>query len=79
MRALLDQGEWEEGEKLLDMALAEVPFQEEQYCLADLLRLKGLCLQHRGHAPEAGEHGRRAAALAEEQGAAGLLGLFAAA
>lgn len=76
-RALLDQGEWEEGEKLLDVALAEAPGQEEQYCQSDLLRLKGICLARRGQTGEAGDHGRQAVALARTQGATGLLDLFA--
>lgn len=71
--ALIEHGDWQEAERLLDTALREVEFQEEQYCLADLLHLKGLCLDRQGLAPQGDEHRRRAIALAQRQGASGLL------
>lgn len=73
VHALLTCGEWDEAEKLLDVALREVEFQEEQYCLADLLQIKGKCLERRGETCAAQEIRRRAAGLAGEQAAQGLL------
>lgn len=78
VRALLALGEWQEAEKLLDTALREVESLEEQYCVADLIWLKGECLDQRGARAEAQEHRRRALALAREQGAQGLLRQFVA-
>ena len=78
VQALAARGAWQEAEKLLDTTLREVEFQEEQYCLADLLRLKAECLDRRGLAHEADEYRRRGLALARAQGAQGLLGRYAA-
>ena len=67
--ALLAQGASVEAERLLDTALCEIEHQEEQYCLPNLLRLKGLCLAERGQEQEAREHHQRALELASQMGA----------
>lgn len=76
IHSLLASGEWQEAEKLLDVALREVEFQEEQYCLADLFRLKGECLEKRGLIDEGRNHYLRGLAVAREQGAPGLCERF---
>lgn len=76
IHALLALNEWEEAEKLLDIALREVEFLEEQYCVADLLRLKGECLDRRGLTSDAREFHERGLALARRQGAKGLVARF---
>lgn len=76
VRALLSLDEWQEAEKLLDTALREGEFLEEQYCLGDLMWLKGECLEKRGAADEAQAYRERAVDLATRQGALGLLRQF---
>lgn len=72
VRALLAQDEWQEMERLLDTALREVEYLEEQYCLADLIWLKGRCLEKRGADDEARMHYRQARDIALRQEASGL-------
>lgn len=71
--ALLARNEWEEAEKLLDIALREVEFLEEQYCVGDLLRIKAKCLEKRALFAEAQGFYKQALALAEQQGAKGVI------
>lgn len=76
LHGLLAREEWHEVEKLLDFTLREIVNQEEQYCLADLLRLKSRCLARRGLDDEAREYAVKARDLAAEQNAAGLSARF---
>jgi DNA-binding SARP family transcriptional activator/tetratricopeptide (TPR) repeat protein len=72
LHGLLARSEWQEMEKLLDVSLREIEFLEEQYCLADLLWLKGRCLERRGEDDAARLHYRKARNLAARQEALGL-------
>lgn len=71
--ALLEMNEWGEAEKLVDIALREVEFLEEQYCVGDLLRIKAKCLEKRALFAEAQEFYSQGLALAKQQGAKGLI------
>jgi DNA-binding SARP family transcriptional activator/tetratricopeptide (TPR) repeat protein len=70
--ALIASGEWTAAEKLLDIALGEIEDHEEQYCRAELLRLKAACLEQRGLGDAAQALRRQGLALVQQQGARGL-------
>lgn len=74
-RALLAQQAWAETEALVDVTIAEAVRHEDEYCLADILWIKGECLQQRRDG--AGEsHFQQAEAMAAVQQARGLLQRF---
>lgn len=74
--ALMVQGAWGEAESLIDLTIAEADFNEDLYCLPDLLWRKGECLSRRGSADEAASCFVRASELARAQQAVGLLARF---
>lgn len=74
--ALMVLGEWDEAESLLDLSVAEADFNEDLYCLPDLLWRKGACISRRASADEATPYFVRASELARAQQAAGLLMRF---
>jgi len=76
VHALVEQGEWAEAERLLDVSIREADFNEDQYCLADLFWLKGRCLNKRGRVDEAQASLSQARELAQTQQAVGLLTRF---
>lgn len=76
VRALAAQGEWGEAEKLLDLTIREADQHEDQYCVADLIWLKGECLAERGDEAAARRQFAAARKLATGQGALGLLARF---
>lgn len=65
-----------EAESLVDLTITEADDNEDQYCLADLLWQKAVCLQRRGEHSEAKKFRRRARDLARKQKALGLLARF---
>ena len=76
--ALMVQCEWGKAESLIDLSIAEADFNEDLYCLPDLLWRKGECLGRRASAEEAAPYFFRALELARAQQATGLLARFAA-
>jgi hypothetical protein len=74
--ALMVQGAWGEAESLIDLTIAEADFNEDLYCLPDLLWRKGECICRRVSAEEAAAYFGRARELARAQQATGLLARF---
>lgn len=78
VRALLAQKAWNEAETLLDVTIDEAVRYEDEYCLADILWLKGECLLQRQDTAGGEAYFRQAERLAATQQADGLLRRFAA-
>lgn len=76
-RALAAQKAWHEAETLLDVTIDEAVRYEDEYCLADILWLKGECLLQRQDMAGGEAHFQRAEQLASTQQAIGLLRRFA--
>jgi DNA-binding SARP family transcriptional activator len=74
--ALMVQCEWGEAESLIDLTIAEADFNEDLYCLPDLLWRKGECISRRASADQAAPYFVRASKLAQAQQAKGLLARF---
>lgn len=74
--ALMAQGEWEEAEKLLNLAVREADFNEDMYCLPDLLWRMGQCVERRSP-DDALAYFSQARGLAQSLRATGLLQRFA--
>jgi hypothetical protein len=77
-RALLAQKAWNEAETLLNVTIDEAVRYEDEYCLADILWLKGECLLQRQDTAGGEAYFRQAERLAAAQQADGLLRRFAA-
>lgn len=75
--ALMAQGEWEEAEKLLNLAIREADFNEDMYCLPDLLWRMGQCVNRRSTPDQAAPYFAQARDLAQSLRATGLLRHFA--
>jgi DNA-binding SARP family transcriptional activator len=75
-RALVAQAAWSEAEALIDVTIQEAVVNEDEYCIADVVWLKGECLLQREKPREARRHFARAEAMAEQQQALGLLQRF---
>lgn len=75
-RALLAREAWAEAETLLDVTIDEAVRYEDEYCLADILWLKGECLRRRGDLVDAEAHFRQAEQMAAAQQAISLLQRF---
>jgi len=75
-RALLVRDAWSEAEALLDVTIDEALRYEDEYCLADILWLKGECLLLRQDFAAAESHFQRAEKMAAEQKAIGLMQRF---
>jgi len=74
--ALMVQGAWEQAESLVELSIAEADFNEDLYCLSDLLWRKGECIYRRASPDEAAPYFEQARELAHAQQAAGLLARF---
>lgn len=77
IRALRAQGVGDKAEALADLTIHEADLNEDQYCLADLLWLKGEFLAARGDRAGAGEYRGQARRMAESQQSTGFLARFA--
>lgn len=76
-RALQAQEAWREAETLLDVTIDEAVRYEDEYCLADILWLKGECLLQRQDFAAGERYFQQAELLASTQQAEGLLRRFA--
>jgi len=76
-RALQAQEAWREAETLLDVTIDEAVRYEDEYCLADILWLKGECLLQRQDSAAGERYFQQAELLASTQQAEGLLRRFA--
>lgn len=74
--ALVVQGEWSHALALLEVSIAEAHLYEDQYCVADLLWLKGQCLAALGQGTLAAGFLQQARTSASARGAVGLVQRF---
>lgn len=74
--ALVELGEWTQALELLEVSIAEADFHEDQYCVADLLWLRGRCQAAAGQSADSVESFARARVVANRLGARGLLARY---